>query len=113
MMKNVDRCDRCGKFVEMSQLFVADEDTGESICRACNDKVMEKKTRMETNEIERPGIVSDDHLTYLDTLRESGVTNMYGAGPYLESNFDVNRADARTILLYWMRTFSQRHPRNR
>jgi len=32
---------------------------------------------------ERPEIVTDEHLDYLDELRESGVTNMFGAGAYL------------------------------
>ena len=29
-----------------------------------------------------------DYFTYLDDLRESGVTNMFGARPYLEAEFD-------------------------
>jgi hypothetical protein len=58
---------------------------------------------------ERPAIVSDDHLTYLDALRESGVTNMYGAGPYLVKEFGVNKTESRAILGYWMRTFGERH----
>ena len=36
--------------------------------------------------VERPAFVEDKHLTYLDKLRESGVTNMYGARPYLISD---------------------------
>lgn len=63
---------------------------------------------METETV-RPAIVTDEHLEYLDALRESGVTNMYGAGQYLESAFDVNRKDASVILVFWMRTFSERH----
>ena len=40
-----------------------------------------------TDKVERPDIVTDEHLEYLDDLRESGVTNMFGAGSYLEDNF--------------------------
>lgn len=31
----------------------------------------------------RPEIVTEEHLKFLDRLRESGATNMYGASPYL------------------------------
>lgn len=55
----------------------------------------------------RPEIVSDDHLSYLDDLRESGETNMFGAVPYLQGMFGMSKSDARTILTYWMSTFGQ------
>lgn len=50
----------------------------------------------------KPEIVTDKHMKYLDDLRESGATNMFMAGQYLEYDFDINKRDARTILLYWM-----------
>jgi hypothetical protein len=59
---------------------------------------------------ERPDIVTEDHLTFLDDLRESGATNMYGAGPYIVEEFGVSRAESRAILTYWMKTFGERHP---
>ena len=58
---------------------------------------------------ERPTIVEDEHLEYLDDLRESGATNMFGARPYLIEEFDLDEDDAKTILLYWMHSFSERH----
>lgn len=57
---------------------------------------------------ERPDGLTDEHLTYLDELRESGVTNMFGAAPYLADAFDLDTATARVYLGYWMRTFSER-----
>lgn len=60
--------------------------------------------------VPRPPVVSDDHLEYLDDLRESGITNMYGAVPYLREAFDLSRQDASAILSYWMKSFSERHP---
>jgi hypothetical protein len=54
-------------------------------------------------------LMKDDVFDYLDDLRESGVTNMFGAGPYLEKAFDLNKSEARFLLTEWMRTFSQRH----
>jgi hypothetical protein len=55
--------------------------------------------------VERPGFCDDEHLDYLDHLRESGITNMFGAGSYLMDEFDIGRADAHKILSYWMATF--------
>ena len=50
-------------------------------------------------------------LEYLDDLRKSGVTNMFGATPYLEREFPaLSRKEAGDILGYWMETFSDRHP---
>ena len=46
---------------------------------------------------------------YLDILRESGVTNMYGAAPYIQEEFGVDNKEARKFLLEWMNTFSERH----
>lgn len=60
---------------------------------------------MTTQPIERPSIVDDEHLFYLDQLRESGVTNMFAAPQYLVEDFDVSKADARTIFKYWSQTF--------
>jgi len=55
--------------------------------------------------------VRQDHLEYLDKLRESGVTNMFGAGAYLQREFGIGAEEARQILKYWMQTFEERHPR--
>ena len=52
----------------------------------------------------------DEMLEYLDELRESGITNMFGARPYLMSAFDLTGPQAAKILTHWMRTFIERHP---
>ena len=48
-----------------------------------------------------------EYFEYLDALRESGVTNMFGAGAYLENRFDLTRYEARDILLEWMNSFGK------
>lgn len=53
---------------------------------------------------------TQEQLEYLDELRESGATNMFGAAPYVETAFDVSRREATAILMVWMETFSERHP---
>lgn len=59
--------------------------------------------------MEKPDFVTDEHLEYLDDLRDSGVTNMFGAGAYLRDDFDMDRKTAGAVLGYWMDTFSERH----
>ena len=61
-----------------------------------------------SDKIERPAFVTNKHLTYLDDLRESGRTNMYGAGSYLSDSFPaIDRANVTKILRYWMDTFGK------
>lgn len=52
--------------------------------------------------------MKEQYFEFLDDLRESGVTNMFGAGPYLQDAFGLSRLDARSIVIEWMQTFSQR-----
>ena len=47
---------------------------------------------------------------YLDRLRESGIVNMFGAGPYVEDEFGLGRQEAKEHLIEWMTTFEDRHP---
>ncbi len=51
--------------------------------------------------------MSPEHKEYLDQLRESGVTNMFGAGSYLEDEFGLGRNEAREVLAEWMRTYGK------
>lgn len=53
---------------------------------------------------ERSTVVTDAHLEYLDALRASAVTNMFGAGPYLVRRFGVTRTESHAILGYWMKS---------
>jgi hypothetical protein len=54
--------------------------------------------------------VLDRYLVYLDGLRISGVTNMFGARPFLQDEFGLTQAEASVVLGYWMKTFEERHP---
>ena len=53
-------------------------------------------------------IEKQEFFDYLDTLRETGVVNMFGAAPVLQEAFDMTRADARAILKEWMETYGKR-----
>ncbi|MCI8329351.1 MAG: hypothetical protein HFG02_07020 [Oscillibacter sp.] len=50
----------------------------------------------------------EKYFTYLDCLRHSGVTNMYGARPYLQRKFPELANDpgrVREILRAWMNSY--------
>jgi hypothetical protein len=47
---------------------------------------------------------------YLDELRESGATNMFGAGPYLASEFSMSRDNSHVVLKAWMNSYSDSLP---
>ena len=64
-----------------------------------------------SEKVERPDVVEEEHLIFLDDLRERGATNMFGAGSYLQEQFpELGSNVARGILTYWMESFSERHP---
>ena len=39
---------------------------------------------------------------YLEGLRVSGVTNMFGSTPYIQEEFDLEKRHARKLLTKWM-----------
>lgn len=56
----------------------------------------------------RPDYCTDEHLTFLDDLRKSDVTNMFGTAPFLEDHFeDLTSPESRRVLQYWMFSFGQ------
>jgi hypothetical protein len=68
--------------------------------------------RSKALDIEKPECLTEEHLLYLDRLRESGVTNMFGAVPYILIEFpELSEKQAKQVLIFWMKTFSDRHPR--
>jgi len=44
-------------------------------------------------------------FNYLNDLRESGVTNMFGAGIYLQEEFGLGKKEAREFLAKWIAKF--------
>jgi hypothetical protein len=52
------------------------------------------------------------YFLYLNDLRESGQTNMFGARPYLQERFGIDAKEASKVLTAWMEWFSN-NPENR
>jgi hypothetical protein len=47
--------------------------------------------------------------SFLDWLRMTGKTNMFGAVPHIQENFKITKYDANRFLVKWMETFGERH----
>lgn len=47
--------------------------------------------------------LKEDAFIFLDVLRESGATNMFGAGPYVQEEFELNKYDAIELVKAWMK----------
>ena len=61
---------------------------------------------MTSIETPKPEFVRDEYLRYLDAIRLSGLTNMFGAAPYLVCEFpELDKRKARAVLQYWMVNF--------
>jgi|APGre2960657444_1045066.scaffolds.fasta_scaffold182751_1 hypothetical protein len=48
-----------------------------------------------------------EYSDFLEALRKSGKTNMFGAGVYLEDEFGLSKKDARQVLLDWMQSYQK------
>jgi len=57
----------------------------------------------------RPTYVKDEYLEFLDDLRDSGITNMMAAAPFLASHYNIKKPVARNVLSYWMESYGERH----
>lgn len=54
--------------------------------------------------------MTKEHKLYLERLRRSGETNMFGAAPYLMTEFGLSLQDARKVLSEWMSTYDRNDP---
>lgn len=44
---------------------------------------------------------------YLNDLRASGATNMFGAGPYVQKEFGLDKNESRKFVSLWMKNFKE------
>lgn len=45
-------------------------------------------------------------LEFLNILRDSGATNMFGAVPYIKDEFELDSKEAKSLLMLWMANFN-------
>ena len=48
-----------------------------------------------------------EEFIYLEKLRKSGITNMYGASPYLAEEFGYTKREATDILILWIENYER------
>ena len=48
-----------------------------------------------------------EYYVYLEELRQSGETNMFGATPYLREEFGLGRREAINVLGSWMDNYDE------
>jgi hypothetical protein len=53
-----------------------------------------------------------EEFLFLNDLRQSGTTNMFGAAPYLEYEFELTNREARRMVSQWME-WVRENPSNR
>lgn len=51
-------------------------------------------------------MTDNKYWIYLEELRKSGVTNMYGATPYIMQEFGVSKQEAFIIVANWMKNYN-------
>lgn len=50
--------------------------------------------------------MTEEQREYLNWLRSTGATNMFGAGPYLQREFpELTRTQVRAAVVEWMETY--------
>ena len=86
------------KFGEYEVFHVDDDDRGEIVRIVKSSSILRENVK--------EGVVKDMH-TFLNDLRDSGVTNMFGAAPYLQNEFGIDQKSAREVLANWMQSFSE------
>lgn len=61
----------------------------------------------EGRETEVGGVDLQEVYDYLDDLRESGEINMFAAPGYLQSEYDMSKADSFTAFKAWTEDFGK------
>lgn len=46
-------------------------------------------------------------MEFLNLLRNTGATNMFGATPYIMQEFDIPKQEASNLLVLWMDNFNE------
>ena len=98
MINTTWTCCSCEKQVE--EQFM---DTDERMCEDC----------MEEEDLDLPDKMVKDEFwrnevyLYLEQLRESGETNMFGAGVYLQKHFKLTKDEAIMYLTDWMKQYKE------
>lgn len=65
--------------------------------------------RFDNKKLKVGGVMDEKYINYLNDLRESGETNMFGAAIYVEQTFGVSKDESRKIVKHWMKNFKNKN----
>jgi len=82
-------------------IFGLDQDGGEHEIEYSDIVSYNESTVNEATDEDKP------YFDFLVALRDSGATNMFGAAPYLQSEFGMSKSEARKVLSKWMKSFNE------
>ena len=51
-----------------------------------------------------------EHKLFLEKLRRSGKTNMFGADPWLQKQFGMSKKEAYAVLSEWINSYDPKDP---
>tara|TARA_R100000664_G_scaffold13144_1_gene21105 strand:- start:5499 stop:5714 length:216 start_codon:yes stop_codon:yes gene_type:complete len=58
-------------------------------------------------DIEEENRIKNEVFLYLEELRESGETNMFGAAAYIQNEFNLDKKTSIKYLSDWMRSYNK------
>jgi len=90
--------------------YYVDAETGKELDAAQfpTGDLVRNKEKVNVGNFKEQRKFDQKYYDFLDGLRESGVTNMFGAAPYLQREFpELDSRQAREILLDWMENFGK------
>tara|TARA_R100000234_G_C4922866_1_gene144976 strand:- start:417 stop:632 length:216 start_codon:yes stop_codon:yes gene_type:complete len=58
-------------------------------------------------DIEEENRIKNEVFLYLEELRESGETNMFGAAAYIQNEFNLDKKTSIKYLSHWMRSYNK------
>lgn len=56
-----------------------------------------------SDKIVKKDISTEEVYAYLELLKESGITNMLGSVPYIMAEFNINKLQAKNLLISWIK----------
>lgn len=99
-----------GQIIDFTNDFIAYEDDGKFYIDnfIIDTKEDDEEYDEEYDEDYEEEPTEENYFNYLDDLRESGETNMFGARPYLMRKFpNLSEQEAKTVFGKWMNSFSE------
>ena len=73
------------------------------------DKIYKVRKQLYDYDVNESKEISNQkrYFDYLNMLRDSGLTNMFGAAPYLQNEFNLDKRKAREVLANYMKSFNE------